>query len=152
MVLLNTLVHGSAHFGYVFESSWQECVFSNLASIQKSEYLFWPLTIICVILYSRPHLLYLIDPILAKYIFVPFLGCLKSITAVQELQISGDRVEDLKKKIQEARTLIESNKNAVEAEVDRQAKAQWAISLCNTRVSSYCGKSITCIYLFLSSI
>ncbi|KAL2928638.1 putative U-box domain-containing protein 50 [Bienertia sinuspersici] len=43
----------------------------------------------------------------------------------------GDRIEGLKNKIQEAYTMIESNKNAAKAEVDRQAKASWAICLCN---------------------
>ncbi|XP_021865961.1 putative U-box domain-containing protein 50 isoform X2 [Spinacia oleracea] len=46
------------------------------------------------------------------------------------IQGPGDRIEALRKEIQAAKEMIESNKNAAKAEVDRQAKASWAICLC----------------------
>lgn len=45
----------------------------------------------------------------------------------------GDRIEALNKEIKSARRMIELNKNEAKAEVDRQAKASWAICLCNHR-------------------
>ncbi|XP_021728195.1 putative U-box domain-containing protein 50 isoform X1 [Chenopodium quinoa] len=49
------------------------------------------------------------------------------------IQSPGERIEALKHDLQAARAMIELNKNAAKAEVDRQAKASWAICLCNHR-------------------
>ncbi|XP_057251923.1 putative U-box domain-containing protein 50 isoform X2 [Beta vulgaris subsp. vulgaris] len=49
------------------------------------------------------------------------------------IQGAGDRIEALKNEIQAARVTIESNDNEARAEVDRQAKASWAICLSNHR-------------------
>ncbi|KAK9713152.1 hypothetical protein RND81_06G007100 [Saponaria officinalis] len=43
------------------------------------------------------------------------------------------RIEALKKDIQAAQQMIEFHKNSTNAEIDRQAKALWAICLCNHR-------------------
>lgn len=44
-----------------------------------------------------------------------------------------DRLEALRKEIQVTQKMIEVNKNKAKEEVDRQAKASWAICLCNHR-------------------
>lgn len=49
------------------------------------------------------------------------------------IQGPGERIEVLKNEIQAARNMIELNKIKAKAEVDRQAKASWAISMCNNR-------------------
>ncbi|GAB4848800.1 hypothetical protein Ancab_003593 [Ancistrocladus abbreviatus] len=52
-----------------------------------------------------------------------------------------EKIEDVKIKIEEAQKITQLKKNEAKAEVERQAKATWAINLCNHRAEELEGRT-----------
>lgn len=52
-----------------------------------------------------------------------------------DIQGGAEKIEVLKAKIREAQKIKQSKREEAKANLERHAKAEWAISLCNLRVS-----------------
>lgn len=64
---------------------------------------------------------------------------------MQNYQTAAERIELLKTRISKAQAAIQLNRRDAKANIERQAKAEWAISLCACQVVNKCLDTISCI-------